>query len=174
MSSLEAYASSIFIILLGVALTIRGEKDKTEFTDRTGKILRIVNKHERYPNLDLAKYRYIYVSGCRRPLQVFIGRDPGDFTPVLERIDQLTVGDSVTVYADGLDDSKTSLLENMMQLVTGPDDDPVNRHLQFIDKGGEPYFIEGDYTTRWGIGFIASGIGLIAWIYWLKRSGKLA
>ena len=97
--------------------------------------------------------------GTERVFEIFAGTDPGDFSPELSRIDELAVGDTISLYYD--DNSYTS-------------GELVNSLTRFIDKSDKPYYIENTGTDK-TLGFIILTLGgiLLAVIFALKFTGRI-
>lgn len=68
-------------------------------------------------------------------------------------------GDLITVYYDDRDI---------------PANDPLNRFVQFIDKGNEPYFIKGSWDKGFAIFIGGLGIAILILVLILKKKGKIA
>jgi hypothetical protein len=112
---------------LGIYLVWTGYKDKKEFQKVTGTVSFISMKYLDLPNRDFTKYRYIKIDKYEKPFELFVGKDPGDFKPALDKIDSVKSGDTLTFYFS------EKILET-----TEP---PVNRHAYYVDKGSIPVFI---------------------------------
>ena len=83
-------------------------------------------KYGDLPQRDFSKYRYLKIDNFSRPFELFVGKEGGDFSPALDKIDSLKSGDEVTIYYD----------ENFRTVL-----EPVNRLPYFIDRGANPVFI---------------------------------
>ena len=119
--------SGIFLLTLSIYLLRTAYKDKKEFQKITGAVNFISMKYLDLPNRDFAKYRYIKINEYKKPFEIFVGRDPGDFKPALDKIDGVKPGDTLTIY----------FREGHLETT----DPPVNRLAYYIDKGGIPIFI---------------------------------
>ena len=154
----KSLIGSAIIIVLGAALYSKSGKTKTEYETVSGKI-DFIDNH--FDNLHPRDHRFIHIEGQERLFDIFIGKETGDFSPEFEKIDDLSVGDTITVYHS--DD--TPLQKNK--------DLRLNKNVEFIDKNSQPYFIRGTKNKLGGIAFMAIGsffvIGLIA----LKKSRKI-
>lgn len=116
------------ICILAGTLYFRGTKPKSKFIKQTGIITYLGKTYADLPNRHHGKYRYLLFDGYPRVLELFIGKDPGDFSPNYENLDQLRLGDTITIYYDEPLNEKT---------------EQVNRLAYFIDKGNTAYFIMG-------------------------------
>ncbi|WP_138992788.1 hypothetical protein [Larkinella sp. C7] len=159
MTAVKAYLSAFFILLLGSILLLRGEKDKNEFHSISGKIIYQGKQFEQHPNRDLGKYRYIQVKEYPYPFEIFIGKDAGDFKPKFERIDELKVGEVITVYYDETQNTK---------------DERLNRLVQYIDRKTEPYYARGTWDKTLGKFIIVCGLLIATAVFFLKKAGKLS
>lgn len=92
---------------------------------------------------------------------IFVGQASGDFGPKFEQLDQLAIGDEITVFYD----DKTPLHKNQ--------DLRFNKTVQFIDKNGEAYFIRGNKDKYGGYLAIGAGILLALILVILKKLGKI-
>jgi hypothetical protein len=146
------------ILALGTTILIRGAKDKVGFESITGQIVYLEKTYEELPNRHHGKYRYVELDAYPKVFELFIGKEFGDFKPHYERIDDLSVGDTIVVYFD--EDTKES-------------DSRLNRLVQFMDKDSQPYYIRGTKDKTGGYFFIISGMLLGAWILYLKRIGTI-
>jgi hypothetical protein len=146
------------VIFLSVMLFLRADKDKLSFNKITGKVINIGSSISTLPNLDPAKHRFLQLDNYEKVLQVFIGKDAGDFKPEFENIDKLQLGDTITVYYD--ENYKT-------------EQDPINRLVYFIDKGDEPIFIKGTWEKGLAYFLFALCIALLTTIIYLKKIGKI-
>ena len=156
---LKYLAGATTAIVLGILLLNRSAKTKEEFIKIEGAVTYFDKQFENLPTRDLGKYRYLVIGGTSRVFDIFIGNEPGDFSPEFERMDELTIGDTVTLYYD--DNSYT---EGQL----------VNNLARFIDRDKEPIFIESSKTDK-TLGYIVVGLGfaLVIVILTLKKIGKI-
>jgi hypothetical protein len=148
----------ITIIALSSALIMRGNKEKYQFQTLSGTIISIENTFQELPIRHQGKYRYLTLDNYQKVFEIFVGKDPGDFKPELEKIDELKVGDKIDIYFDEY--VKDSDLR-------------VNRLLQFIDKDSVPYYIRGSHSQILGYVLIAFGIMLGILLLVLKNRGTI-
>lgn len=143
----------------GILLLNRSAKTKEDFIKISGPILYLDQSYQHLPSRNVGKYRYLILEGTDRVFEIFIGTDPGDFSPELSRIDELTVGDTVSLYYD--DNSYTK-------------DELVNSLTRFIDKSDEPYFIENSGKDK-TLAYVILGLGGILLIITiaLKVTGRI-
>ncbi|MEQ8471409.1 MAG: hypothetical protein RIC35_09490 [Marinoscillum sp.] len=147
------------IIGLGILLLNRSAKTKQDFIEISGSIHYLDQEYQNLPIRNKGKYKYLVIDGTERVFEIFVGTDPGDFSPKLSRIDELTVGDTVKLYYDDNSYTRGEL---------------VNSLTRFIDKSGEPYFIENSGTDK-TLGFVVLALGgiLLIVVFTLKFAGRI-
>jgi hypothetical protein len=154
------------IIAVSIALTgfmifyiQKNSKEKNEYEKTTGQIVYLDKQLGQLPVRDLGKYRYLEVNGYKYPFEIFVGNESGDFKPKYEKIDNLILGDTISVYYYQTEDTMN---------------EGINRFIQFIDKNEESYFERGNSSKTLGAivisicGLLTIG-GLILW-----KKGKIA
>ncbi len=156
---IETISSAVFIIIMGLVFLFQQTKEKTKFESETGNIISINHNFQELPFRDKEKFRYIEVTNYPRVFEVFVGKDPGDFTPALEKLDSLQKGDLITVYYDNPEEK---------------DDKRINKLAQFIDKDNMPYFIRGSSANYLSYLIIAAGVIIAVLIFFLKKRGIVA
>lgn len=154
----QALFASIFITIFGIYLSIRGNKEKTDFTQVKGKI---DFYDTTFDNLKKRDHRYIHLTEHSLIFDLFIGKETGDFSPKFEQLDKLKIGDEIIIYHD----DETPFQKNR--------DLRLNKTVQFIDMNGEPYFIRGN-KDKYG-GYLLSFVGIIFvfLLGTLKKLGKI-
>ncbi len=153
------YITSCFLIIfLGAFLFHRGGQTRNEINRFSGSITYLDKAYKKYPNRDFGKYRYLQLAGFPRTIELFIGKESGDFKPDFEKIDDLKVGEKLTVFYT------TSFNE---------ENDGICRLVQFIDRGTEPVFIKGSWDKL--LGGVVGGFGIIimACLVVLRRLKKI-
>ena len=148
----------VLVIIAGIYFLQRDNKPKTSFQKIAGRVVSISKTNDNYPGKDAAKYRYLQIDNYEKPFELFVGKSAGDFKPLFENIDGLSTGDSVTIYFD--ETYQTSAA-------------PVNNLAHFIDRGKEPFFIEGNSKKHLLYGIIIFCILFIPVLYILKKKGKI-
>ena len=158
MKFIKYLISSIAIMVLGTFLFFRLGQDKNSFYIASGKLTYLSKTYKDYPNRDFEKYRYLQIENFSKIIELYIGKESGDFKPDLEKVDSLKLGDSLTVYYDNdITEEKTE----------------ISRTVYFIDRGAEPIFIMGD-SKKWLSAFVAGmGVIILIVIIILKLKGKL-
>ncbi len=146
-------AVSIVLAALAIVNIQMNSKGKVEYEKTTGQIIYLDKQLGQLPTRNLGKYRYLEVDGYAYPFEIFVGNESGDFKPKFEQIDNLVLGDTVTVFYYQTGNTK---------------EERINRFIQFIDKGDRSYFERGDSSKTLGVVLVfmcmllAIG-GLILW-----------
>ena len=150
---------SLFILLcLGAYLTSIKFMSKDSFTKISGRITYLENHYHQYPLRDFGKFRYIALDTYPYIIELFVGKDAGDFSPEYENLGGLKTGDEITIYYD--DDSDISK-EN------------INRTTEYIYKVNICYFHNGNNSFYVGIFIlIMTCLGFIFLLY-QKKKGKI-
>lgn len=155
----KALIGSAIIIALGAVLYSKSAKPKLEYHAVTGKIDYIDSSLEKLRPRD---HRFIHIEGQDKVFDVFIGMETGDFSPQFQKIDELQLGDEITVYHS--DD--TPLQRNR--------DLRLNKNVEFVDKNGQSYFVRGTKNKMGGIAFMGVGALLALGVIVLKQRGKIS
>jgi len=134
----------------------KDSKPMNEYDNINGKISYIGETYENLPNRNFGKYRYILLDSYPSVIEVFIGKETGDFKPKYENIDNLKLDDSIAIYGDNLS-------ENLY----------INRGVLFIKKENELYFEQGNSKVGLGIGIILISIFLSILGYVLMKKKKI-
>ena len=154
----KSISGLLFAIALSVFFVQRGDKSKASFDNVTGTIISFEKTNENYPRRDSSKFRYLRVESYPKPFEIFVGKDAGDFKPKFENVDNLQIGDIITVYY--AEDGKTQKAA-------------VNNLVYFIDKGKEVVFIEGNSKKNVIYGLIGFCLITILILVILKWKGKI-
>ena len=151
-------AVSLILFIFGLYLASLRYEDKSHFPKITGRITYLANAYKQLPTTHKGKMRYLALDTYPYIVELFVGKDFTDFSPAIEKIDSLKLGDQVTLY-----------YEDTNQISSGG----VNRSVQFIEKEGQVYFREGNKTYYIGFcSMLGSVLFLMVTIY-LKKAGKL-
>lgn len=157
----KSILACIFITAFGIYLTLRGTREKDEFENITGKIDYFDKTFQEINYRNKGNHRFIHVTDSPVVFDIFVGNETGDFSPKFERLDDLKIGDEITVfYAD-----KSLFQKNR--------DARFNKTVQFIDKDSQAYFIRGNKDKYGGYAAIAFGILMSVVLVILKGSGKI-
>jgi len=139
---LGGITAGIAVAAIGIYMYVRGEKPMTEFESITGAIIYLADGDGSFHN---PKQRYVEIEGYDKAFEIFIGMDPGDFSPKSQKIDQLKVGDVVTVYHED-----TPLQRNQ--------DPNLDKGIQYLQKDGKLYYEKGNKDKYFAYFFIPMGI----------------
>ena len=148
-----------FASILGIFLLIRATKDKSSFEKTSGSIVLLYKENGLSTNDITSKFRYLKVNGYPKTFELFIGKGWGDFKPKFEKVDELKIGDTVTIYYD--ENFKTK-------------SDPINRLAYFIDRGQEPIFIKGGWEKYLAYFIFGSIIVILFVLIIAKRKSKIS
>lgn len=155
---LKSILGLLFVIVLGFLLFARADKSKSSFQNVSGIITSLSKSNKSSQIRDSSKFRYLQLNNFPKIFEIFIGKGSGDFKPQFEKIDELKVGDSVTVYFD--ENFKTQ-------------QDPINRLAYFIYKGQDAIFIKGDFEKYLAYFIIGFSLISILILVVLKWKGKI-
>jgi hypothetical protein len=146
-------AVSIALIIFILIVIGRDTKHKSEYDHITGEIIYFEKQLGKFPSRNFGKYRYIKLSNYEYSFEIFIGNEFGDFKPKFEQIDNLKLGDTITVFFYETSDVQKNW---------------INRHVQYIDMKDNSFFERGASSKKIGMVaillcvFIALG-GFVLW-----------
>jgi hypothetical protein len=145
--------------ILGILVLFRADKSESSFEKTTG-ILTFFNKESGLrSNNGVSKFRYLQLDSYPKTFELFIGKDWGDFKPKFEKVDDLKIGDTITIYFD----------ENFKT-----ESDPVNRLAYFIDRGHEPIFVKGSWEKYLAYFIIGLATIVLLILVVAKRKSKIS
>jgi len=147
---------SIALIIWVSYLIYKDSKSMTEYGSVSGKITHIAETYQDLPNRHIGKYRYITIDNHPSVIELFIGKDKGDFKPKFEKVDNLKLEDSITIYGD-------ELTENLY----------INRRIFFITKNDQLYFEKGGMNISLSIGMIVLSVSISILGYVLMKKNKI-
>jgi hypothetical protein len=155
---IKSVIAGIGITAFGIYLYLGSLKTKTEYETVNGKIDYI---GESFEDLSPRDTRFIHIEGYPLVFQVFVGKETGDFSPKFEQLDKLKIGDEVIAYHSGT----LAFQKNK--------DARLDKHLEYLDKDNQPYFIKGNKNKLGGLFFIGTGIFLVIGLLILKAFKKI-
>ena len=155
---LKSVGGFLFAIALGYSLLLRADKNKSSFQKVTGIIASFEKTNKYFPNKDSLKFRYLEIIDFPKTFELFIGKGSGDFKPKFERVDNLKLNDTITIFFD--ENSKTQ-------------SDPINRLTYYIDRGKEVIFIKGSSEKYMAYFVIDFSLICILILIILKRKSKI-
>jgi hypothetical protein len=146
--------------LIGISLYFLyyNSRDKSEYSVVTGQITLLAQEYGRWPIRNHGKFRYLQVEGYPYVFEIFIGKDPGDFSPKFEQIDSLKKGDIVSMYYYETDDTRAVEL---------------NRFAKFIDKDNRSFYEDGSSAKAVTMFIVVVGVLLVGGSALLWKKGKM-
>ena len=157
----KSLIACLLIIGFGIYLTTRGTKEKTEFENITGRIDYFDKTFQEINYRGKGDHRFIHVVDFPVVFDLFVGKATGDFSPEFENLDNLKIGDEITVYYA----AKTPFQKNT--------DLRFNKTVQFIDKDNQAYFIRGNKDKYGGYAAMGFGMIMVVSLVLLKRTGRI-
>lgn len=157
----KSLLACVFIVGSGIYLSIRGSKEKTDFESLTGQIDYFDKTFGEINYRNKGNHIFIHIVDFPVIFDIFVGNEPGDFGPKFEQLDNLAIGDEITVYY-----AENSPFQRNQDL-------RFNKTVQFIDKNQEVFFIRGNKDKYGGYFFIGIGILLAITLVILKQFGKI-
>ncbi|MEM6802739.1 MAG: hypothetical protein AAF696_15125 [Bacteroidota bacterium] len=146
----------VVFFFMAIYLVKRGDKPREDFIQLSGRISYLSQVSPLRPESEPREKEYFLVlSGHERVFEMFVGQGKWDFSPRVNRLDELAVGDTIDIYYE--DNSKTRFSN-------------VNRLLQYLDKDGQLYYLRSKADKYIGYFILAIG-GLLLLIYlylWIK------
>src|SRR5690242_18263935 len=91
-------AISIVLAIMAIFYVKNNSREKKDYAKTTGEIVYLDKHLGELPFRDVGKYRYLKLEGYEYPFEIFVGKDPGDFSPKYDQIDDLKPGDRVSVF----------------------------------------------------------------------------
>jgi len=152
-------AIAIIIMIAMIVVMFRDSQNKEEYDKIEGQITFIDKRFNQWPVRDFGKYRYIQMDQYPYVMELFIGKEWGDFKPKFEQVDNLKIGDTITAYY-----YETNDITN----------DGINRTVKFIDKNGVSYFEAGNAQNVMGVFVIVISMLLIVYAYYLWKKNKIS
>ncbi len=135
-------------------MIVNNSKDKAEYDKSTGIIEYFDKEFQNLPTRHKGNYRYLKVDTYPYIFEIYQpNSEPTEMT-----IDDLKVNDKIDIYYYEISDTR---------------DVKLNRFAQFIDQGGQSYFIRNGFQKQ--LGFVVVGLSallnIMAFAFWKK--GKL-
>lgn len=150
--------SALILIVLSFSLITRGDKLRDDFIHKNGKISYLAQS---FPSKSSTKVRpkkvYLKLDNFERVFELFIGTDKGDFSPKVNRLNELALGDEVDVYFE--ENNKTRR-------------DHVNRLVQFLDKDGELFYLRSKVDKYIGYLMLGSSAVLLMIVAYMKVKSR--
>ena len=138
----KVFGSVIMFIIMSGYLIIRSDKSREEFIYQKGTITYLSQTHPLRPqSKPRPKDVYLILDEYERIFEMFVGEDKGDFSPRVNRLSELKVGDEVEIYFEETIKTRTQ---------------PVNRLLQYLDRDEQLYYLRSKVDKYIGY-FILGG-----------------
>ena len=151
-------AVTVVVCLAMGFFMVKDTQSKDKFEKISGHITYLEKKFNDLPNREAGKFRFLKLDNYPYAIELFVGKDLGDFKPKFEQVDNLKVGDPVTVYYYETNSDRNDL---------------INRHVKFIDRQGINYFEQGSSLITIGIIVIVLCVLLDAFCFYLWKKGKM-
>lgn len=154
---------TLAVVLVGsIFILRRGEAPRQEFQKVSG---RITYLDDVSPDVELrydAKKRFLVVDGRPPVFELFIGMDAMDFSPDLQMIDSLNVGDTIDVYYD-------------VRRRIGPAAgfNPHNLLAYYIDQDSRPMFRMGSRYNKLAWFLIGLCAVMMAVLVIMNKNGRI-
>jgi hypothetical protein len=131
---------------------------KDSFTKISGRITYLENHYHQFPLRDFGKYRYIALDTYPYIIELFVGREAGDFSPEFENLGGLKIGDTVSIYYDVNSDISQ---------------EQINRTTEYIYKGDICFFHNGNSSFYVGIFTLILTSLCFIFLMYQKKKGKI-
>jgi len=103
--------------------------------------------------------RYLRIQGFPQAFSFFVGKGWGDFKPTFEQLDNIKLGDTLTVYfAQELE-------------FQAHKEHTINTDAQYVDCGSTTYYIRGSKDRLGAYFFLSTGVILIVTLLVLLKRG---
>lgn len=122
-SYIKIIGAVILCIVMGIYLINRSDKPRADFIHHKGRISYLLNVPPNKLNSDpRPKNIYLKIEGLDKIFELFIGTDKGDFSPEVNRLTEMSVGEEVEIFYEETYTTKR---------------EPVNGLLQYLDRSGQ-------------------------------------
>ncbi len=103
-----------------------GSKNKANLRRVNG--ISLKNSNKSYEGKDSFNYRFLEITNYKKPFEIFLGKESGDFKPDFQNVDVIKVGDSISIYYDESLHTRSSFVNNLTY---------------FIDRNEEAIYVKG-------------------------------
>ena len=146
--------AAIAFILMASYLITRNQKPREEFQHITGDVVYLSSVNPYRPQSEpREKHVYLIIKPHEIIFDLFTGTDKGDFSPRVNQLYELDIGDSVEIYYEE---------NNRLQ------GQPVNKLLQYMDKDGELIYLRSNADRYIGYFTLGSSLLLLMVGYYMK------
>ena len=155
----KVFGAAFMFLIMSFYLILRNDKPREEFQFQKGTISYLSRTHPFKPNSEpRVKDVYLILNEHERVFELFTGSDKGDFSPRVNKLSDLSIGDEVEIYFE--ENNKTKR-------------EQVNRLLQYLDKQGELMYLRSKADKYIGYFILgSSGLLLILGVYMKMKSGQ--
>jgi len=151
-SSLKLLAGGMLVILLGCYMLYRTlSVTKENCYKIEGHISYLEDSFGKYKNKST---KFLKLKEYEEVFSLFIGHGQGDFSPQMERINELHIDDAISLY---MPDQIT--IKHNYEIK----DETLNKNVAFIEKNGQDYFIQGDQKKY--IAYFILGAGALLLVF---------
>ncbi len=145
-----------FAILMGIYLLFRSNQPKEDFSQLSGPISYLASANPLRTDQKMEpKSLFLTIEGADRVFELFVGAEWGDFSPRINRLEELKVGDQVEIYFQ--ENEQTQAL-------------PTNKLLQYLDHQGVAYYQRGGADRAMGYVLFGLAFLLLIWAGLLWRT----
>lgn len=145
-----------FAAFLTLKLLYQQDKPKSEHLYVQRRIAAITKTYRDLPIRDAGKYRYLILQSFDKPLELFVGHDRFEFSPEVDKVDQLKPGDVIDVYYED---------------VYKEEEQSVRRGVYTIEKNNVPFYKEGNSRKPLANGIMGIIVLTLIWLLYLKPKG---
>lgn len=140
-----ALGAALLFVIMGAYLITRSDYPREAFIHQKGTIAYLSQVHPLKPDSEpRLKDVYLVLKEYQRIFVLFTGTDPSDFSPRINRLDELNVGDKIDIYYDETAQTSTRKVNNL---------------LQYLDKNGELYYLRSRADKY--IGYVILGCSVL-------------
>ncbi|WP_432673115.1 hypothetical protein [Flavobacterium sp. SM2513] len=138
------FIAPLIIIIFGTYTWSQSLKDKESYDFKKGTITYIDTHFEKYKNRATL---FLQLDNDPTVFKLFIGKERGDFCPVLDQTDALQINDEITIYYDKFSNKKEY------------DNTVFNNSITYIVKNNDIIF--HDETSLKYAGYLIIGVGIL-------------
>jgi len=141
------------ILAIGIFLLMRSNRSKEEYYAIKGKISYLGNSIGMHKNKST---RFLQIKDNPTVFKIFVGKESGDFSPILDKTAELNLNDEIVIYY-GSRSSEKSL-----------DGIPINKSAEYIEKDSQLYFHEGTKNKYFAYFILTIGTLLLCILLFMK------
>lgn len=142
----KVFGAVFMFILMAIYLITRSDKPRGDFLYHKGEISYLSRVNPFRPESEpREKDFYLILNEYERVFELFTGTDNGDFSPRVNKLSELNIGDEIEIYFE--ENPKTK-------------NEQINRLLQYLDKNGELHYLRSKADKYIGY-FVLGSSGLL-------------